>query len=354
MIPPVTYDDDESAMPIVHSSGGTTGGNRKVELHEVGADALTTGHPNPQPISPARSHLSRCSHDEDWGALPPPGAYYNNNNIASSYSLELEYLNDPTEPYTEPQQDKARPINVPTHSGPDQPPTATIAAAAAAAATTDLPKLAIAHYDPVSHRYAIDNDDVCIDTPAQPPHGCHADQQPGSCRDHGHMLCAVHCPPTVVIRGSSPRNMVSANTVVEWFCFHCLHVGHWSCRCPTPHINCHDTDCILPQWHPNFGDHCPVYDPYLSKPDRHTHRRQHTLARQTAEAVECTLTPKLPSPPPLPGTFPVDRPMSPVQAGCAVDHNQMGSAYCHTWEATHIYNLPCTQGDNWSQFSKQH
>jgi hypothetical protein len=73
-----------------------------VEPHEVGTDTLTTGHPDPRPISLARSNLSRCSHDEDWGAPPPPGAYYNNNNIASSYSLELEYLDDPTEPYTEP------------------------------------------------------------------------------------------------------------------------------------------------------------------------------------------------------------------------------------------------------------
>jgi hypothetical protein len=61
--------------------------------------------------------------------------------------------------------------------------------------------------------------------------------------------------------------MVSANTAVEWFCFYCLQVGHWSCRCPTPHVNCHDTNCILPQWHPNFGDHCPVYDPYMSDKD---------------------------------------------------------------------------------------
>jgi hypothetical protein len=61
--------------------------------------------------------------------------------------------------------------------------------------------------------------------------------------------------------------MVSANTAAEWFCFHCLWVGHWSRRCPTPHVNCHDTDCILLQWHPNFGDHCPVYDPYMSNWD---------------------------------------------------------------------------------------
>jgi hypothetical protein len=79
------------------------GGDREVEPHEVGIDTLTTGHPDPQPISPARSNLSQCSHDEDWGALPPPGAYYNNNDITSFYSLELEYLDDPTEPYTEPQ-----------------------------------------------------------------------------------------------------------------------------------------------------------------------------------------------------------------------------------------------------------
>jgi hypothetical protein len=37
------------------------------------------------------------------GWRPHQGAYYNNDDIASSYSLELEYLDDPTEPYTEPQ-----------------------------------------------------------------------------------------------------------------------------------------------------------------------------------------------------------------------------------------------------------
>jgi hypothetical protein len=89
MIPPTTYDDNESTTPIVCAGGGTTGGDRKVEPHEVGTDTLTTGHPNPRPISPARSNLSRCSHDEDWGALPLPGAYYNNNDITLSYSLEL-------------------------------------------------------------------------------------------------------------------------------------------------------------------------------------------------------------------------------------------------------------------------
>jgi hypothetical protein len=121
--------------------------------------------------------------------------------------------------------------------------------------------------------------------------------------------------------------MVSVNTVAEWFCFHCLRVGHWSHWCPTPHVNCHDTDCILPQWHPNFGDHCPVYDPYMSKRDRRHRRHQRTLACQTVEAAKCTLTLKPPTPPLLLGAFPEHQPTSLVQAGCAVDHDQMGSAY---------------------------
>jgi hypothetical protein len=158
------HDDNKSTTPVVRTGGGTAGGDRKVELHEAGTDTLTTGHPDPQPILPARSNLSRRSHDEDWGAPPPPGAYYNDNDITSSYSLELEYLDDPTEPYTEPQRDKAGLVDIPTHSSSDQPPVH--AAPAAAAATANLPELAIAHYDPISHRYAIDNDDICIDTPA--------------------------------------------------------------------------------------------------------------------------------------------------------------------------------------------
>jgi hypothetical protein len=146
--------------------------------------------------------------------------------------------------------------------------------------------------------------------------------------------------------------MVSANTAAEWFCFHCLQVGHWSCQCPTPHVNCHNTDCVLLQWHPNFGDHCPIYDPYLSDHDQHHHRCLHTLAHQTAKAAECTLTPKPLTPPPMPGALPVHHPTSPVQAGCTVDHNQTGSAYRHAWEALRTYNPPRTQGDNWSQFSE--
>jgi hypothetical protein len=102
-IPPLMHDNDESTTPIVHSSGGAASGDRETEPYEMGADTLTTRHPDPWPVSLARSNLLQCSHDEDWGALPPPGAYYNNNNITSSYSLELEYLDDPTEPYTEPQ-----------------------------------------------------------------------------------------------------------------------------------------------------------------------------------------------------------------------------------------------------------
>jgi hypothetical protein len=117
-IPPTMHDDDESTMPIVRTSGRAEGGNREVKLHEAGTDTLTTGHPDPWPILPARSNLSRHSHDEDWGAPPLPGAYYNDDDLASSYSLELEYLDDPTEPYIEPQRDEARPVNVPAHSSP--------------------------------------------------------------------------------------------------------------------------------------------------------------------------------------------------------------------------------------------
>jgi hypothetical protein len=152
------------------------GGDRVTEPHEGRANSLTTRHPDPWPILLAQSNLSQRSHDKDWGAVPPPGAYYNDNNIASSYSLELEYLDDPTEPYTEPQRNEAEPGNVPTNSGPAQHIINILAAA-------DLPELAIAHYDPISCRYAIDNNNICIDTPAQPPYGHHANQQPGSCCD---------------------------------------------------------------------------------------------------------------------------------------------------------------------------
>jgi Chromo (CHRromatin Organisation MOdifier) domain len=58
MIPPATHDDNESTMPIVRASGRTEGGDRKVEPHEAGTDTLTTRHPDPWPISPARSNLS--------------------------------------------------------------------------------------------------------------------------------------------------------------------------------------------------------------------------------------------------------------------------------------------------------
>jgi hypothetical protein len=158
------------------------------------------------------------------------------------------------------------------------------------------------------------------------------------------MLCTVHCPPTIVIRGGSPRDMVSANMAAEWFCFHCMRVGHWSRWCPTPHVNCHDTDCILPLWHPHYGDHCPVYNPHLSKHNRCQCRRQRTLARCTAEATERTLTLKPPSLPPLllPGAFPEPRPVSPIQAGCAVDYDQVSSAYRRNWELARAYNPPHT------------
>jgi hypothetical protein len=187
-IPPAAHDDDKSTTPIVRTSGGAAGGDRTTQPDAMGTDTLAPRHPDPRPVSPARSNVSRRGHDEDWGSPPPPGAYYANADIASSYSLELEYLDDPTEPLTESQRHEAGLVDVPAHDDPDQP---AAAAAATATATTDLPELAIAHYDPVTRHYAVNNNDVCIDTPAQPPHGRHVDQQPGSCCDHGHIGTGV-------------------------------------------------------------------------------------------------------------------------------------------------------------------
>jgi Chromo (CHRromatin Organisation MOdifier) domain len=101
MIPATTNDDDESATPVVRPGSGATGGNRTIEPDVARTDTLAPRHPDPWPVSPARGHVSRRSHDEDWGSPPPPGAY--DDDIASSYSLELEYLDDPTEPLTESQ-----------------------------------------------------------------------------------------------------------------------------------------------------------------------------------------------------------------------------------------------------------
>jgi hypothetical protein len=102
-IPPTTHDDNKSTMPVVCTGSGAVGGDRTAEPHEVRVETLAPGHPDPWPISLARSNLSQRSHDEDWGAPPPPSAYYNDDNITSSYSLELEYLDNPTEPLTESQ-----------------------------------------------------------------------------------------------------------------------------------------------------------------------------------------------------------------------------------------------------------
>jgi Chromo (CHRromatin Organisation MOdifier) domain len=212
VIPAPMHDDDKSTMPTVRTGGGTTGGDQQVKPHEEGTDTLTTRHPNPWPISLARSNLSRHSHDEDWGVVPLPGAYYNNDNITLSYSLELEYLDNPTKPYTESQQNEAEPGDVPTNSNPAQH-IINIPAA------NNLPELAIAHYDPVSYRYAVDNNDICIDTPTQPPHGGHPHQQPGLCHDHGHMLRSA--------------GLALIRTYIWHYCAYVIRV-HWMPRTGMP------------------------------------------------------------------------------------------------------------------------
>jgi hypothetical protein len=58
MISLMMHDDNELTTPVVHTSGGAEGGNREVEPHEAGTNTLTTGHPDPWPILPARSNLS--------------------------------------------------------------------------------------------------------------------------------------------------------------------------------------------------------------------------------------------------------------------------------------------------------
>jgi hypothetical protein len=118
-IPPATNDDDESTTPIVRTSGGAAGGDRTPEPDAARTDTLDPRHPDPWPVSPARGNVSQRGHDEDWGTSPPPGAYYDDADIALSYSLELEYLNDPTEPLTEAQRYEAGLVNIPTHDDPD-------------------------------------------------------------------------------------------------------------------------------------------------------------------------------------------------------------------------------------------
>jgi Chromo (CHRromatin Organisation MOdifier) domain len=57
-VPTVTHNDNKSTMPTIRTSGGATGGDREVEQYEVGTDTLTARHPDPRPVSLARSHLS--------------------------------------------------------------------------------------------------------------------------------------------------------------------------------------------------------------------------------------------------------------------------------------------------------
>jgi Chromo (CHRromatin Organisation MOdifier) domain len=64
-IPLAADDDDESTTPVVRASGRVARGDRTVELDAAGTDTLTPRHPDPQPVSPARSHVSRRGHDED-------------------------------------------------------------------------------------------------------------------------------------------------------------------------------------------------------------------------------------------------------------------------------------------------
>jgi hypothetical protein len=57
MIPITMHDNNELAMPTVYTSGRVVGGDSMVEPHEGGTDTITTRHPDPQPILPARSNL---------------------------------------------------------------------------------------------------------------------------------------------------------------------------------------------------------------------------------------------------------------------------------------------------------
>jgi hypothetical protein len=62
-IPPAVDDDDESTTPIVRASGGAAGGDRAIEPDAARADTLAPRHPDPRPISPARSNVSQRGHD---------------------------------------------------------------------------------------------------------------------------------------------------------------------------------------------------------------------------------------------------------------------------------------------------
>jgi Chromo (CHRromatin Organisation MOdifier) domain len=57
-IPPATNDDDKSTTPIVRTSSGAAGGDRAPEPDEARTDTLAPRHPDPRPVSPARSNVS--------------------------------------------------------------------------------------------------------------------------------------------------------------------------------------------------------------------------------------------------------------------------------------------------------
>jgi len=42
------------------------------------------------------------------------------------------------------------------------------------------------------------------------------------------------------------------------YCHWCFHVDYTHNDCPTPHYQCTQDMCIIPEWHPMIGNYCPV------------------------------------------------------------------------------------------------